>query len=106
MKRDNALRAARDQMEEPIWELLNVLKNTMKSFANVPHVNIECRRAMGSVLNSALPAAAIESRLEDKGFQIKYYSKGRCNKISGYVTIEGKTSLSTWNYTYPVLVAE
>ena len=90
MKRDKILQTARDQLEEPIFKLFDILENTMESFANVPHVDTECRRSMGSVLNAALPSAAKESGLENKDIQIKYCSKGRCNKISGHLITEGK----------------
>ena len=91
MNRDNALQAARDQLEASIWDLLSELENSLASLASVPHMNIECPRAIGSVLNSALPAAAQEAGIEKDGLEVKYCRNGQCNKISGHVKSGGET---------------
>ena len=54
-------------------------------------MNIECPRAIGSVLNSALPAAAQEAGIEKDGLEVKYCRNGQCNKISGHVKSGGET---------------
>lgn len=90
LNRDNALLAARDRFEGPIWTLIGELEGTLADFAKVRHVDLGNPRATGSVLNGALTEAAVAAKLSDHGLSIKYCENGQSNKIFGEVGIDGK----------------
>lgn len=93
LNRDNALLAAREQFEAPIWALIGELEGTLADFAKVRHVDLGDPRATGSVLNGALADAAAAASLSDHGLSVDYCENGQSNKITGTLLIEGK------NYT-------
>ncbi|WP_432256042.1 hypothetical protein [Limimaricola sp. AA108-03] len=91
MDRDNALHTARELFEPALWALLNELeKATLADLARVQHMDLVNSRAIGSVLNGALPAAAAAVELEDRGLEVSYVKDGHCNKLSGTITFEGE----------------
>ncbi len=90
MNRDNALIAARERFEAPIWALIGELEGTLADLAKVRHVDLGDPRATGSVLNGALPDAAAAANLSDHGLTVDYCENGQSNKLTGDVKIEGK----------------
>lgn len=90
MNRDNALLAAREQFEGPIWALISELEGTLADFARVRYVDLGNPRATGSVLNGALTEAAAAAKLSDQGLNINYCENGQSNKIFGELKIDGK----------------
>lgn len=90
LNRDNALLAARERFEAPIWALIGELEGTLADFAKVRHVSLGDPRATGSVLNGALTEAAAAAKLNDRGLSINYCENGQSNKIFGELVIDGK----------------
>lgn len=90
LNRDNALLAARERFEAPIWALICELEGTLADLAKVRHVDLGDPRATGSVLNGALTDAAAAAKLSDHGLAINYCENGQSNKITGDLEIDGK----------------
>ncbi|KEJ91073.1 hypothetical protein [Sulfitobacter donghicola] len=91
MNRDAALQATREQLEAPVWGLIEELEKSLSSLAGTPHVDISCPRAVGSVLNCALPSASLAAGLGDQDLEVTYCRNGQCNKLSGEIEIAGST---------------
>lgn len=89
LNRDNALAAAREQFEAPIWSLIEQLETTLAGLAKVAHVDMNDLRAVGSVLNSALPDAANAAGLSKHGLSVAHCEFGRSNKLTGALTVDG-----------------
>ncbi|WP_394198889.1 hypothetical protein [Litoreibacter albidus] len=89
MNRDAALQAAREQLEAPVWKLIEELESTLASMATAPYFDISCPRAVGSALNCALPDAAIAANLDGSGLEVTYCRNGQCNKLSGEFLVSG-----------------
>lgn len=87
MSRDSVLQAARERFETPIWALLGQLENTLADFAKVQHIDMSDLRAVGSVLNSALPDAADAAGFTDHGLEVVHCRNGQSNKVAGTITL-------------------
>jgi hypothetical protein len=90
LDRDSALQMAREQFEIPLWFLAAELEKTLTGFASVPFVNADDQRALGSLLNCALPRAADSAKIQTAGLQIVYCKEGQSNKVVGKTVVEGK----------------
>lgn len=90
MDRDTALQAARERFEQPIWALLGKLETTLGGLAGVEHIDLGDARAVGSVLNCALPDAAIAAGFDDEGLAVAYCQNGQSNKVTGTITLSGE----------------
>jgi hypothetical protein len=88
LDREFALQTARERFEVPVWALIGQLEATLSDLARVRHVDLTDPRAVGSVLNSALPEAAVAADLLNHGLEVTYFRDGQSNKVSG--TIEDK----------------
>lgn len=82
MDRELVLQAARERFEEPVWDLIHQLEGTLSGLAQVKHIDLNDPRAVGSVLNSALPDAAIAASLSDHGLTVAYFKDGQSNKVT------------------------
>lgn len=82
LDRELALQAARGRFEGPIWDLIQQLEGTLSDLAGVKHVDLNDPRAVGSVLNSALPDAAVAANLSDHGLTVAYFKDGQSNKVT------------------------
>lgn len=89
LDRDTALQAARERFEQPIWDLLGRLETTLTGLAGVEHMDLGDARAVGSVLNCALPDAASAANLEADDLAIAYCQNGQSNKITGTIALSG-----------------
>lgn len=89
LDRDNALQTARGRFEAPIWALLGQLEHTLTDFAKVQHIDLTDLRAVGSVLNSALPDAANTASVADHGLEVAHCRNGQSNKVAGTITLDG-----------------
>ncbi|AXT35618.1 hypothetical protein D1820_11885 [Phaeobacter sp. LSS9] len=85
------MQATREQLEAPVWDLIEELEKSLVSFAKTPHVDIGCPRAVGSALNCALPSAALAADLDGHGLEVTYCRSGQCNKLTGEIQISGQT---------------
>lgn len=90
LDRDSALQAARERFEAPMWALIGQLEATLADFAGVQHVNLTDPRAVGSVLNGALPNAAEAASLVDHGLEVTYFRDGQSNKVVGSLEVAGE----------------
>lgn len=82
MDREVALQAVRERFEQPVWDLIQQLEVTLSDLARVTHIDLSDPRAVGSVLNSALPDAAIAANLSDYGLTVAYFKDGQSNKVT------------------------
>lgn len=87
MDRDTALHTTRERFEPAMWALIDELERTLKGMASVPHVDMMDLRAVGSVLNCALPEAAAE--FSRHGLEIAHFNDGKSNKIAGSIEVDG-----------------
>lgn len=90
MDRDTALQAARERFEQPIWALLDRLEATLGGLAGVEHIDLGDARAVGSVLNCALPDAATAAGLDGEGLAVAYCQNGQSNKVTGTIALSGE----------------
>ncbi|MCL8384669.1 hypothetical protein [Xanthobacter aminoxidans] len=81
--RDSALHALRERYGVPVWALIGQLEVTLSDYAEVTHADLSDPRALGSILNSALPEAAVAAGLHEHGLEVRYCPNGRSNKIAG-----------------------
>ena len=82
MDRELALQTARERFEAPMWDLIGQLEATLADLARVKHIDLDDPRAVGSVLNSALPEAALAAKLPDQGMAVAYFNDGQSNKVT------------------------
>lgn len=83
MDRDSALHALRERYSDPVWALIGQLEVTLSDYSKVTHADLSDPRALGSILNSALPEAAIAAGIHEHGLEVRYCPNGRSNKLSG-----------------------
>jgi hypothetical protein len=81
LDRELALQAARERFEGPVWDLIQQLEGTLSDLARVKHIDLNDPRAVGSVLNSALPDAAVAANLSELGLTVAYFKDGQSNKV-------------------------
>lgn len=72
-----------------MWKLIEQLERTLVDLAKVAHASVTDLRAVGSVLNSALPDAAIAAGLADYGLEVVHCKDGQSNKVSGSLLVDG-----------------
>ena len=82
MDREFALQAARERFEEPVWSLIAQLEATLSDLSRVQHIDLTDPRAVGSVINNALPDAAQTAGLADHGLEAVYVTDGRSNQVT------------------------
>ena len=82
LDREITLQTARERFEAPMWDLIGQLEATLADLARVKHIDLDDPRAIGSVLNNALPDAALAAKLPDQGMEVAYFNDGQSNKVT------------------------
>lgn len=82
LDRELALQTARERFEAPMWDLIGQLETTLADLSRVKHIDLDDPRAVGSVLNNALPDAAIAAKLTEQGMTVAYFNDGQSNKVT------------------------
>jgi len=62
----------------------------LSGLASVEHIDLGDARAVGSVLNCALPDAATAAGFGNEGLEVAYCQNGQSNKVTGTIALSGE----------------
>jgi len=89
MTRTEILTALRERLGAGIWQLAAELEKTLKGLHSVEHFDLTSPAAVGAAIHSAIPQAAMASKLEECGLKAVRVEEGPAYKIVGTIELGG-----------------